>query len=277
MLGAGTAVLFGFLHLIAFILVFGLGASLVSGSTALELNAAVAQLVAPLLALYAALARWAPSESTTAAVGLQPVAGSRWRALQVFFFAIVLGVVLAPLAAEITARIFQALPMPPLDPEELRELLKHEPMGPGTVLVLFTCLVVLVPLAEETLYRGFLQRRLVVRGQTRAGSWRAVLLIAVIYSAVQVNPRFAPGAFLLALGLALAARSGGSTWTSVAAHMAHRATPVALTFFIGGHLPGESLVPEDLFLPWQVSAACAGIAALAAMALWRLRERSALT
>jgi membrane protease YdiL (CAAX protease family) len=271
--GPRTAFLFGFIHLTAFILVFALGASLVEANSALLLNEGVAALVAPLLALYVALARWLPQEPTLTAVGLVRVPGGPWRTLGVFFFAVVLGVALAPLASEISARVIQLLPMPPLDPADAGGGGASDSMGLGTGAVLVACLVVLAPMAEEMLYRGFLQARVRV-GAHPAGSWRSALLVAGIYALVQTNPRAIPAALLLALGLALAARSGGSTWVSIATHVTFQAIPLVLLFGYDVKLPAYSGTTDDgLFLPFELTAACAGVAAAAAFALWRLRWR----
>jgi len=271
--GPLTALLYGFIHLIGIILVFGLGASLVESTSALLLNQGVAALVAPLLALYLALARWAPTEPTAAAVGLVAIPGGRWRGAAVIFFAVILGVSLAPLAAELTARVIQWWPMPPIDPEAL-EKLEHEHMSLGVGVVLVLCLVVLAPLAEEALYRGFLSRRVHARGDARPGGLRAALVVATIFSLVQLNPRACPGGFVLGLALVLAARAGGSTWVAVAMRVAFQATPIALALLLDTQLPAYSGIgDEDLFLYPTLTACGAGIAALAAFALWRMRVR----
>ena len=273
-LGPGTVILLAFLHLVAFILVMGLGASLAGTGSALFLNIAVASLVAPLGALYAGLARYAPSEPTFAAAGLRAIPGGPRRAAGVLLFASILGVALAFLGAELTARLFALFPMPPLDPADA-DLLESDVLGPGVGVVVFLCIVVLAPVVEEMLYRGVLQHRLVLSkyGETRPGSWRAALFVAVVYSLVQVNWRYLPAAFVLALALGLAARTGGSTWVSIATHVARAATPIVLAAFVDTPLPDYVVAIDELFLPWQLTASCTAIAALAAFALWRLRVR----
>jgi membrane protease YdiL (CAAX protease family) len=271
--GPRTAFLFGFIHLTVFILVFALGASLVEATSALLVNEGVAALVAPLLALYVALARWAPTEPTLAAVGLVRLPGGTWRALRVLTFAIVLGAALALLASEISARVLELLPMPPLDGGggvggggDV-----GDSMYVGTEAVLVFCWAVLAPMAEEMLYRGFLQPRVRV-GTYAAGNWRAALLVAGVFALVQTNPRAIPAAFLLGLGLALAARSGASTWASIATHVTFQALPLVLLYVLDVKLPGYSGSSSDaLYLPFEVTAAAAGVTAAAAYALWRLR------
>ena len=273
-LGAGAVVLLALLHLVGFVIVFGLGVNLAEGGAALVLNAGVASLVAPLLALFVGLTRWAPTETVGQATGLvRPRRDVAWHGGAVVFFAVVLGLALAPVAAELTARVFQWMPMPPMGAEERQELIDADRMGLGTGVVVFACLLVLAPIVEEMLYRGFLARRVGLRPEAGPGSWRAALFIAVVYAAVQINVRFAPSAFLLAVALAHASRSAGSTWAAIAGHIAHRTLPLVFAVAADVPLPDYSLDADTVYLPWEVTAACAAIAAVAAFALWRLRLR----
>src|SRR5688572_226250 len=98
-LGPGAVVLLALLHLVGFVIVFGLGISLAEGGTALALNAGVASLLAPLLALFVGLTRWAPTETVGQATGLvRPRREVAWHGSAIVFFAIVLGLALAPVA-----------------------------------------------------------------------------------------------------------------------------------------------------------------------------------
>jgi membrane protease YdiL (CAAX protease family) len=269
--GPASVALFAVLHLVAFVFVFALGASINGGTSGLVLNEGVAALVAPLLALYAALARWAPGVPLGEAVGLVRIPGGAGRGILVCVFAVVLGVALAFATAELTARVFAWLP---LSVDDLPDDLVAERVGAGTRTVLALCLVLLVPFAEEMLYRGFLQQRVVTRALPRPGSWRAALVVMLFYSMVQPNLRFIPGALVLALGLMLAARWGGSTWSSIAAHVAFQATPLVLSEVWSVPLPFISTVPGgELFQDVLLTACAGGIAAVAAFALWRLRPR----
>ncbi len=263
--------LVGFLHLIGFIVVFGIGASLASGGEALVMNAGVASLVAPLVALYVALVRWAPHERLRTAVGLTRVPGGLGGTVAVVALAMLLGAALAPLAAELTARVFALFPMPPLDADQQRELDELDRVSGGTLLLVYGLLTLLVPLVEELLYRGFLQRRVVLP----TGRVRTAMLVAVVYALVQLNPRFSPAALLLGAGLAYVQYVGGSTWVSVAAHVAHRLAPFALAVLVATPLPDYMTGSETgtgEFLPWELTAGCAAVALLAAAALWQRRS-----
>jgi membrane protease YdiL (CAAX protease family) len=213
--------------------------------------------------------RWAPGEPTAEAAGLVRVPGGAWRATRVLLFACLLGAALAPLASEIAARMLQLVPSS--DPEELgRDPLRM--LGVGPLAVVLLCVVVLGPFVEELLYRGFLQGRVRMRGAVAPGGWRAAFYVAGIYALVQTDPRDCPGALVLALGFMVARRWGGSTWASVATNVTSQVVPMALFFALDTKLPAHSMSSEEaLYLPPEVTLACAGIAACAAYALWRLR------
>jgi membrane protease YdiL (CAAX protease family) len=267
-----TAIFYAFLHLTAIMLVFFVGASLVEEVPARVLNLGVAMLVGPLLALYAALVRWAPGEPTMAAVGLVRVPGSAWRATQVLVFASVLGAALAPLASEIAARVLQVVPSVPEagDAASTRDPLLT--LGAVSLAVVLLCVVVLGPMVEEMLYRGFLQARVRMRGATAPGDWRTAFFVAGVYALVQTDPRDCPGALLLAFGFMVARRWGGSTWASVATNVTSQLVPMLLFFALDTKLPAYRMSSEDgLYLPPEVTLACVGAAACSAYALWRLR------
>jgi membrane protease YdiL (CAAX protease family) len=246
-LAAGGLLLAAFVHLAAFIVIFSLGASLVDGTDALLLNAGVAAVAAPLLALFVTLVRYAPDEPTRIATGLVGL-GSRKRSVAVLGLALVLSLALAPLLDAFSTAISAAWPL--ADAAGDAADATAGPMGAMTSIVVVLAITVVAPFCEELLYRGVLRRRFVVPG------WRGVLLVAVAFGMVQLDPRAIPAEILLGLGLGLVAWAGRSTWGSILGHVTFRLAPLVLAM--------TDLDPAN---PWVLVAAGA-LVLVAGLGLW---------
>jgi len=96
---------------------------------------------------------------------------------------------------------------------DLQELLRGL-SGWGPSLTLFLAVAVLAPLWEETLFRGFLLPILARSGQ----AYRALLLSALLFGAIHLQPAGLPTLCTLGFVLALAMRHTGSLRTPILVH-----------------------------------------------------------
>jgi len=109
-------------------------------------------------------------------------------------------------------------------------------------------LVLLVPLMEEVIFRGWLQRWL----QRRHGAAAAVLATAVTFALGHFNLAGIPSMLLGGLVLGYAAHASGSLWTSVLLHVAANATVALSTAGLpfGTRAAAVLLLPSAAVLVW---------------------------
>jgi membrane protease YdiL (CAAX protease family) len=243
-------VLLGVVHLVGVILVLALAGGM--GGEDLLLNLGVAAVVAPLGALYLGLVRHAPNEPTARAAGLVRPAGLAWAQVAVAFLA---GVLLLVPLTELAAGLSALMPRPTAPDGETPQLEKLT-LAAGALLLAAAAV-------EEMLYRGLVQSRLTV-------PWpRRLFAVALLYAAVQVDPRLAPSAFLLGLSLGVAAEAAGTVWAAIALHLGYRTPMVVLALLAAPGAPGDEATEH---LPLAFTLACAGAGAALLWTIWRLRR-----
>jgi membrane protease YdiL (CAAX protease family) len=206
-------------HFGAAIAVVGIAAALGGGERQALLNDAAAVVAGPLAALYLGLWRHAAAEATIPALRLARPRGGERTAVAA---GVVAGAALAPLAVSVTALTLARWP-DAAAAEAAAEAAAGQP-GKFALVAALAGRFVAGPFVEELLYRGFVQPRL----SLRVGPLRALVLTAVLYTAVQVDPRWMPAALLLAVPLGLFAWRGRTAWVPVAAHLAYGAAWLAL-------------------------------------------------
>jgi membrane protease YdiL (CAAX protease family) len=91
-------------------------------------------------------------------------------------------------------------------------------------IVLFVVVVIGAPLAEERVYRGFIQGGL----QTRIGSTWALIFTSVWFTVVHLEPVEFPGLFAIAVVLGLCYRRTQRLGLSIVTHLAFNATGLLL-------------------------------------------------
>jgi membrane protease YdiL (CAAX protease family) len=261
-----AAAIYAFLQLLGLFFVYGLlSATLAEGAEASWVYYAVAGLVSTLGVLYLALSRHAPGEPTWKALGLvTPRGGREWG---VIGLGVLFGLGLLPVAAELSAFMIGVLPVEQGDVEAEERARLIMSASSATRWIANGILVTCVPLLEEGLFRGLLQRRLAGVDARRAG-----LLIAFLYALAQSDPREMPAALLLGLGLARLRRVGETTWSAVAAHVTHVALPLALVWLSHARLDA----PDDMTtssLPLPIVAGGGALALITSFALWKMRAR----
>ena len=214
---ATSALLLVGIQLLAAVGVLLLGAAASRGESVAAVFLAAAPLVAPLVALYVGLVRYAPDEPTAAALRFSRPDAAGWGLVGL---ALIAGAAMSPVLLVLQEQMLSLFPAEPIAPElenELRAALEE----PATVLFLTLTQVAFGPLAHEALFRGLMQPRLVAAHGMKRGLWITVFL----YAAAQMSPRFLPLALLVALPLGVIALAARTTWAPVAAHLAMGAAP----------------------------------------------------
>ncbi|MHB8420149.1 MAG: CPBP family intramembrane glutamic endopeptidase [Myxococcales bacterium] len=106
--------------------------------------------------------------------------------------------------------------------------------------VLFASVVVGAPLAEETVFRGYLQPAIAAR----TGLPRAILIQALLFSLVHMDPIGFLPRLLLGVCFGELVALTGSLWTSVFAHALNNGISTVL-FFLYGPGPAGEAAPQD--------------------------------
>jgi membrane protease YdiL (CAAX protease family) len=206
-----------------------------------------AQVVAPLLALYMGLRKYAFLETTSDALRLGPPRG---RQLSGLLLAIVAGGALSLLGEQLNAWIFRVFP-PDWSAGSVDDLTRRD------WIVFVVAQVALLPFAQELLFRGFIQPRL----QRTIGVVRAFVVTLALFAAAQPNPRLMPAALLVGAATGLVVMFARTTWAAILTHVAFMGMPFLLDE-LGVTLPNPEgpLMP----LPWYVLVGCTllGVAAL---------------
>jgi len=218
-----------------------------------------AGVVAPLLALYVGLTRYAPEERTVPALRLERPRGRQWAQLAL---AVAVGAALAPIAVELRVLVQLLMPVDALPADlqaELDAALAQSQVG------LAVAELALIPFAQEVLFRGFIQPRL----EGKLGRGRALALTALLSTLAALHPFVMPVALVLALPLGLLAIAAG-TWAAIAARVAVGLAPVALAIL--SPLPDVATAAPGHVAPAALAVG-ALVTAAGVLAAWRLRSR----
>lgn len=241
-----SAILLVGVHTIGTLAILAVGQALSGGgedAPVSEVLVAGARLAAGLIALYVGLVRHAPNEATAAALRLERPAG------RIGFVALgtIFGLLSAPLTYAVAVMLVSAL-----GPEEAAAAAQLTTEGPGAEWIVAVAAMLLIPLADEALYRGLIQPRL-----TRVvGIQRGLVLSVLLYTASQLNPIALP----TAVGFAILAFAAGNTWPAVAAVIANRVGLLWMPYLAGG-------AP-----PWWLTAGATALAAGVLVLTWRVRR-----
>jgi membrane protease YdiL (CAAX protease family) len=127
--------------------------------------------------------------------------------------------------------------------------------GPS-FLALVMVLGLFAPVAEEMFFRGFIQTRLVAR----FGAWPGILITAVLFGLLHLDPIHTPLSMVIGIFLGWATVASGTLLVAVLLHAANNVTSAVLTAFLPDvSSTGASLVVFGLSV------------AAAAAAIWRLQ------
>lgn len=98
----------------------------------------------------------------------------------------------------------------------------------GWLVLLGLVVIVGAPIVEEIVYRGVVQPGLVASWGRSVG----IVVTAVLFAAIHMQPVELPGLFVFALVLGWARHSTGTIGTSIVTHMAFNATGLALVVLL---------------------------------------------
>lgn len=107
--------------------------------------------------------------------------------------------------------------------KDIKLMLAAVPRTPLNMVVLFLAAAVMAPLVEELLFRGYLQTSL---KHHMGGTW-AILVSALIFSLVHMQPLAIPGLFALGAAFGYIYDRTGSLKTNILLHLANNALAVA--------------------------------------------------
>lgn len=149
-----------------------------------------------------------------------------------------------------------------------RALLKMD--GFSTLLVNILCFAVLPAVAEEAFFRGVVQRLMIRMIPLKGGAWIAILVTALLFSAVHVQwlsfvPRVILG-FLLGAVYYLT----GNLWVSILAHTLNNGLQVVLMYLFQMHMIKTDPM-ESSEASWYMAVISLGVTVLL---LWVLEKRT---
>jgi hypothetical protein len=107
--------------------------------------------------------------------------------------------------------------------KDMKLILAAVPRTPLNMVILFLAAAVMAPLVEELLFRGYLQTSL---KHHVGGTW-AILVSALIFSLVHMQPLAIPGLFALGAAFGYIYDRTGSLKTNILLHLANNALAVA--------------------------------------------------
>jgi membrane protease YdiL (CAAX protease family) len=137
----------------------------------------------------------------------------------------------AALGAGLLARRISEEPVDTIAHDTLL-LLVESPVG-AWFLAMAGLVVLAVPLLEEVMYRGILQRTLV---GVMGGRWRAILLTSAVFALMHVGAarwHAVPAVFVLSIGFGWVYEKTGRLWASVIMHILFNAVNLALALLSG--------------------------------------------
>ncbi|HEY5768786.1 MAG TPA: type II CAAX endopeptidase family protein [Terrimicrobium sp.] len=113
---------------------------------------------------------------------------------------------------------------PDAHPQPLLQFLAGNPSLQDKLLLVFTALVI-APIAEELIFRGYLFGVL----RRYAGRWWAILISASVFAAIHAHIPSLAGLFVLAVALTLVYEGAGSLWAPILMHSLFNGLTVVLT------------------------------------------------
>lgn len=113
-------------------------------------------------------------------------------------------------------------------PDQPQELGFSAPSSAENVLI-FVALVILAPLAEEILFRGFMFTGL----RTRLGFWAATLIVSMLFGLAHGQLNVAIDVFLLSILLCAVREKTNSLWPAILLHMIKNSLAFYYVFVIG--------------------------------------------
>lgn len=117
-------------------------------------------------------------------------------------------------------------------PQEIVQFLADSPGLQERLLLAFLA-IVMAPLAEETIFRGFMF------GTMRQfwGRWPAIIISSVVFALIHSHIPALPGLFILAVFLTLVYERTGSLWAPIMLHAIFNTVTIVGTIFFPSSMP----------------------------------------
>jgi hypothetical protein len=127
------------------------------------------------------------------------------------------------------------------EPSEQLQMLERlfEQHAAGSMAILLVLISLLPGMVEELLFRGFLQRRLLVRLPAAA----AIGITTVFFAAAHMDPMHAVGVVPLGIWLGVIAWRADSIWPAVFGHVGNNAFAIVMTVLMGPEASPEQVSP----------------------------------
>lgn len=152
----------------------------------------------------------------------------RWRDIGIALAGAVIYLLLAVIVMQLAALL------PWVDVQQQQDLGVQALRPGGEIALAFLLFVVIGPIAEELIFRGYLYGRL---RQTKAPWWLSVLLTSILFGAVHMQWNVGFDTLALSVVMCLTREVSGSLWPSILMHMLKNG--VAFYFvFVAQVVPG---------------------------------------
>jgi membrane protease YdiL (CAAX protease family) len=143
-----------------------------------------------------------------------------------------------PVVGLLTSQLLSRVVQEPSDQLQMLERL-FEQHAAGSLAILLVLISLLPGFVEELLFRGFLQRRLLVRLPTAA----AIGITTVFFAAAHMDPMHAVGVVPLGIWLGVIAWRADSIWPAVFGHIGNNAYAIVMTVLTGPEPSPEQVNP----------------------------------
>jgi membrane protease YdiL (CAAX protease family) len=135
---------------------------------------------------------------------------------------------LSMVASFVVVAILLALNIPGLDLAQEQQIGFTTTPSPTGYILIFFVLVILAPVAEEVLFRGYLFRRL----RTVFGFAASAVITSAVFAGLHVQPNVVINVFILSLFLCYLAEKFDSIWAGVMVHMLKNGLAYLMLFIL---------------------------------------------
>ncbi len=127
------------------------------------------------------------------------------------------------------------VPLLPIDWQQVQDVGIGRLHGSTQMALGFLLLVILAPITEEIVFRGYLYGKLRAR---RMPFWAAMLVVSVLFAVAHLQLNVAVSVFVLSIGMCLLREYTGAIWAGLIVHILKNAIAFYLLFVNPLLLPG---------------------------------------
>jgi membrane protease YdiL (CAAX protease family) len=118
-----------------------------------------------------------------------------------------------------------------IQPHEQLEMITEYTQLPDRIMIVFVA-VVIAPLLEEMMFRGFIQTTIRSYLNIRNSAWPAITVSSVFFALMHANPAHWPALFILGMCLGYSYEKSGSLFRPIFIHLFFNASSVATVLFL---------------------------------------------